>query len=80
VNCYSDLHFGKTEIFLFWGLATAGKSGITPAQAGGFDPPKIVCDRGLTLDNVLCPKSADFVVKVGCCRWVVGHFVKSGRL
>jgi hypothetical protein len=37
---YSDLHFGKTEIFLFWGLATAGKSRIPPAQAGGFDPAK----------------------------------------
>ena len=30
---YSDLHFGKTEIFLFWGLATAGKSGIALVQA-----------------------------------------------
>jgi hypothetical protein len=31
------LHFGKTEIFLFWGRATQGKSGIPPARAGGFD-------------------------------------------
>jgi hypothetical protein len=23
---------------------------------------------------------ADFVAKVGCCRWAVGHFVKSSRL
>jgi hypothetical protein len=27
-----------------------------------------------------CPFCADFVVKVGCCGWMVGHFVKSGRL
>jgi hypothetical protein len=26
------------------------------------------------------PKSADFVVKVGCCRWAVSRFVKNGRL
>ncbi len=23
---------------------------------------------------------AGFIAKVGCCRWAVGHFVKSGRL
>ena len=26
------------------------------------------------------PLCADFVAKVGCCRWTGGHFVKSGRL
>jgi hypothetical protein len=34
------LHFGKTEIFFFAGLASAAKSGIVPALAFGFDPPK----------------------------------------
>jgi hypothetical protein len=68
-NCYIDLHFGKTEIFLFRGLATAGKSGITPARRAALahrEPMNLerTADvrfralNGLKSDADPCPKSA----------------------